>query len=124
MDNLALLVEDDPGLRVIFKSILARFGLDIIEASNGLEAIEQLQQHKPSILFLDMLMPQMSGKDVLDFMRSQPDMQHIYVVILSAHNGFMDLARDLPAGEFLLKPVVPAELRSAVERALKRSIQV
>lgn len=120
MENRVLVIEDDPGLRAIYKNVLARTGLQVFEATNGEDAINQLTQYTPFMIVLDVLMPIRSGRDVLDFIHAHPHLYDSYIVIASAHSGFSELAQEVPHGEFLLKPILPADIRAAAERALDR----
>ena len=121
MEPLVMIVEDEPGLRLIYRTILERQGLAYIESDNGQDAIEKLQELRPHILLLDILMPKSGGADVIDYIQKNPDLQHMYTVIISAHAGFKRLLEQVPAGEFLLKPVLPQDIRGVVERALRQT---
>ncbi len=118
MKPIALVVEDEQGLRTIYNNILSRSGFDVFEADNGQQAVAFLQSNTPTVIFLDMLMPKMGGKDVLNYITNTPSLHTCYVVIVSAHNAFEPLANLVPNGEFMLKPVLPDDIRRAARKSL------
>lgn len=114
-----LIVEDEPGLRLIYERILSHSGYEVLEAINGIEALDILQQHAPDLIFLDMLLPLVNGQQVLDFITSEPHLQHCYVVIVSSNKEFEQYASHLTHGEFVLKPILPTQIREIAGRLLK-----
>lgn len=114
----ALIVEDDQGLRLIYNRVLSDLGYDVIEAPTGAQALEVLENSAPEIIFLDMLLPQVNGMAVLDFIGQKPHLRHMQVVIVSSNKQF-DIHPDIPNPvEFILKPIRPAQIRE-----LARSLQ-
>jgi len=90
--NKVLLVDDDPIVLKIYQDGLAKEGLTVESAPDGLEAVKKLRSSKPDLVVLDLMMPKFSGVDVLKFMRGQKDLAALPVVVLS--NAYMgDLAR-------------------------------
>lgn len=83
-----LLVDDDPLLLRMYQDGLSQFGIRVVAASDGLEAIKALRVEKPGLLVLDLMMPRMSGVDVLKFVRAQTDLASLPVVALS--NSYMN----------------------------------
>ena len=83
-----LLVDDDPLLLRVYQEGLSQLGVRVITASDGLAAIKALRVEKPNLLVLDLMMPKMSGTDVLKFVRSQADLASLPVVVLS--NSYMN----------------------------------
>jgi DNA-binding response OmpR family regulator len=91
-----LLVDDDPLVLRIYGSSLTAQGFAVETATDGLAAMKALRAVKPQVIVLDLMMPKFSGVEVLKFMRAQPDMATLPVVVLS--NAYMD---DLTRGASL-----------------------
>jgi CheY-like chemotaxis protein len=91
-----LLVDDDSLVLRMYQAVLSREGMEVDTACDGLSAIQALKARRPDILVLDLMMPKFTGVDVLRFVRSQPDLASLPVVVLS--NSYMeDLARGVAA---------------------------
>jgi CheY-like chemotaxis protein len=108
-----LLVEDDAELRSLMARVLERDGHGVAEAGNGLEALELLRAgERPALVLLDLMMPVMSGPELLEVMSADPALATVPVVVVSALSG-----GDVPGvRDFLQKPVTTASLRAAVEQ--------
>ena len=119
MQPLALVVEDDKSIHLIYKHVLNKKGYNILWAADGAQALELLGRHAPDILFLDMLLPHVDGTTVLDFMRESPHLENTYVVVVSAHSRYEKELGGL-AGEFLLKPLQMPIIESAIQHALEQ----
>jgi len=83
-----LLVDDDAVIRTIYGKRLAQYGFTVATATDGANALDLLQADKPDLVVLDLMMPKLSGVDVLKFIRSQPRLRSIPVAIFT--NAFMD----------------------------------
>jgi len=83
-----LLVDDDPRILQLYQDRLVQLGLQVSTAADGLAAIQALQTHKPDLVVLDLMMPRLTGVDVLKFIRSQPNLKALPVVVLS--NSYMN----------------------------------
>jgi len=117
MSNVALVVDDDGASRFLLHHMLKRTGFSILEAENGIQALNMLQSAAPDIVFLDMLMPGVNGSQVLEYMRSSPLLVNIPVIIVSAHSDYYDLRLLGPRDTFLLKPIKPQDIQGALEKA-------
>lgn len=85
-----LLVEDSKFLRMTTERALARAGYEVVTAGDGLSALEMTAKHQPHLILLDMLLPKMSGPDVLKALKKNPATARIAVVVvtsLSARNA-------------------------------------
>ncbi|NWF67622.1 MAG: response regulator [Chloroflexi bacterium] len=120
MQYLALIVEDDNALRLIYRQILEPMQFQVLEASNGPEALNLLQSNTPHIVFLDMLLPYINGQTILDYLQTAPHLKNTLVIITTAHKQFQEVARNIPDAQFILKPIQPAEVREAARRAIAR----
>jgi CheY-like chemotaxis protein len=108
---LALIVEDDTGLRLIYRRVLESINFSVLEAPDGLVAMNLLETQTPDIVFLDMLLPNVNGVTVLNHIINTPRLQNIHTVIVSSNKQFEKMLRpDLPIS-FVLKPIRPAQIR-------------
>ncbi len=78
-----------------------------LRAVNGLEALEVVDQHKPDLILLDIMMPKMSGFEVCRHLKSNPETRDIFVVVITALNetGDIERATECGADDYLTKPV-------------------
>lgn len=113
---LALVVEDDAGLCIIYQRVLASAGYDVLEAMDGEVALELLEIHTPNVIFLDILLPRVNGLVVLDFIRNTPHLQDTHVVIVSSNQRFEKEVINLSSVEFILKPIRPAQIQDIAQR--------
>jgi len=79
-----LMVEDDPATRSITRNILEREGWKVSEAENGHEALESMEQERPSLILLDLMMPEMDGFEFADRVRQRPEWRFIPIVVMTA----------------------------------------
>lgn len=106
-----LLVEDDVNLRDIYFARFQLEGYDLSVAANGEEALAMTVKVKPDLMILDVMMPRISGFDVLDIVRSTPDTAHTKVIMMTALSEESDRKRgkDLGVDEYLVKSQVSLE---------------
>ena len=108
-----LVVEDDPDIRELVSEMLAQAGYRVAEAGNGQEALDFLRAHDgPCVVLLDLMMPRLSGLDVLGAMRADPRHQSLPCIILTAAGQEQQHTRamELGATDFLTKPFSPKRL--------------
>lgn len=112
-----LVVDDDPDVRDAISDALGDEGYRVTGACNGREALEQLRQRtRPSLILLDMMMPEMDGWRFRMELKKEPDLAEIPVVILSAHGNVRDAALALGAADYLRKPLRIESLLEIAER--------
>lgn len=112
-----LLVEDDIALREIYSARFTAEDFEVIIASDGEEALSQAIQGKPDLVILDIMMPKISGMDVLDILRSTPEAKNTKIIIMSALSQSSDIERgkELGADAYLVKS--QTTLSDVVEKA-------
>ena len=103
-----LLVEDDSNLREIYGIRLEAEGYNIFSASDGEEALAVAVREHPDLIITDVMMPKISGFDVLDILRNTPDTANIHVIMLTALSQPKDKERaeSLGVDDYLVKSQV------------------
>lgn len=120
MSYEVLLVDDDDPTRSVYHEILARMKVGVSDAADGVAALDILRRRSPDLVILDLLLPRVSGREVLDYIYASPHLAATRVIIFSAHEGLFPLHLR-PGDEFLLKPLNPQTFRDAVTRAMNYS---
>lgn len=119
MSQLILVVDDDSELRNIYRHALERAGYSIIEAANGIEALQAIEAHSPVLVIMDMAMPLMGGKELLEEIRSRPEWDNLPVVIITARPEHEASAEALGATRFLRKPIGPHRVVAMLSELLE-----
>ncbi len=111
MAKKILLVEDDVNLRDIYSARLQAESYTIITASDGEEALATAVREKPDLIILDVMMPKISGFDVLDILRSTPETKETKIILMTALSQDSDKKRgeSLGANKYLIKSQVTLE---------------
>ena len=116
----ALLVEDDPPLRKLVRNYLELLSFEVTEAADGKRAMGSLKEAKFDIVVLDLMLPESSGYDVLEFIRKE-NMGQTPVLMISARSLPEDRAHaeELGVALYLIKPFTRAEFSRAVRAVLE-----
>lgn len=103
-----LLVEDDDSLASVYTTRLQAEGFDTRRVTNGEEALAAALNYHPHLVLLDVMMPKVSGFDVLDILRNTPETANLKVIMLTALSQDTDKqrAKELGADEYLIKSQV------------------
>lgn len=117
--RLVLVVDDETDVRELVARKLVRSGFEVITASNGAEALEQVAMHRPDLMLLDVMMPGMSGFDVCRTVRAEQGGDAPPVIFLSARSQPEDIRDGFEAGaeDYVVKPFSPNDL-------VRRSVMV
>ena len=115
-----LIVDDEPNVRLGFRTALETAGYVVHEAADGMDALDQLERSSVTLVLLDLQMPLLGGMDVLRRLREAGNA--VPVVIVTAHGSIPDAvaAMKLGAIDFLSKPLTPTELRRVVQEVVAR----
>ncbi len=107
-----LLVEDDPLLRHAFRLLLEDAGYVVREAGSASEALAEIASRTPSLILLDLGLPDRPGLDIIRELNHDPNTQHIPVVALTGRVGPEERRACMEAGctQYLIKPIEPREL--------------
>ena len=116
-----LVVDDTPSNVKALRMRLSPEGYEVLEASDGLQALERVAQEKPDLVLLDVMMPGLNGFEVCRRVKSQPDTQFIPVVLVTALTDRESKVTGIEAGadDFINKPLDPDELRARVKSLLR-----
>ncbi len=103
-----LLVEDDAELASVYRARFEAEGFNTAWAENGENALARVVESKPDIILLDIMMPRVSGFDVLDILRNTPQTQHAKIIMMSALSSDKDIAKakSLGVDDYLVKSQV------------------
>jgi len=118
-ERVAVVIEDDADIRNLLEAILAQAGFTCHTASDGVEGIAAVRDHKPILTTLDISLPGIDGFEVARRIRA---FSMTYIVMLSARDEEIDTLMGLDAGadDYLTKPFRPRELRARIEAMLRR----
>lgn len=119
--EVSVLVVDDIALNILLiEKMLKKFGFEIRKANSGAQALEAIAERQPNLVLLDIMMPGMSGYEVLEKIRADKSMQELPVVMLSALSANDDVSKaiSLGANDFITKPVVMERLYNTVASQL------
>lgn len=118
--NEILVVEDHPELRAQLRGLFELAGYEVRTASDGEEALEALSLRTPEVVVLDLVLPEISGYEVCEYIRATPSLQHVPVAVISGRALAPDRAYAFEAGAntFLSKPFAPEALLAEVQRLL------
>jgi DNA-binding response OmpR family regulator len=120
--HTVLIVEDDDDIRELMTFKLAQAGYEVHAEADGEAGLAAVQELRPELVVLDLMMPKLSGMEVCVQVRANPDLQRTGVIMLTAKGQEADVQRGFAAGadDYLVKPFSPRELVSRVEALLAR----
>jgi len=115
-----LIVDDDPKLLTMLRRTLVYEGFHVFSATNGVEALGEVQARRPDVIVLDWLMPGLDGIGVLEHLRAAGD--KTLVLMLTARDAVENRVAGLETGadDYLVKPFAPAELLARIHALLRR----
>ncbi len=115
-----LIVEDDPDTTFLLKQVIRNNGFDVLSAQDGKEAINKYMEHQPSIILLDVMMPEMDGWEALNNLRR---ISNVPVIIISALSGKSEILRGFQGGvdDYINKPFHNEEVIARIKAVLRRS---
>ena len=120
MTKRILVVEDDNSLSMMLRLIMKiqQEEWQLAGAINGLEALAQVEQFKPHLVLLDLMMPEMDGFEFARRVRAEPRYDDVKIVVLSALSdpGSKRTAREIGITEYWTKPIMPDELQAGLAR--------
>ncbi len=124
MNKKIAIVDDEVHIRALLEQSLEdlqeEYGVELFTAANGQEGLELINEERPDLVFLDVMMPAMNGYDVCQIVRNNPDLKHVKVVLLTAKGQEADRERGLAVGatQYMTKPFDPDELLDLAKEML------
>lgn len=118
-----MIIEDEPEAAELFGEMMRLSGFRVVKMYASTPAIPMISQEKPDAIILDIMMPDISGLEVLRYMRHESDLASIPVIVVSAKSMPGDIKTGLEAGAsiYLTKPVSFLDLKQAVEQVLEKA---
>ena len=115
-----MIIEDEPDAAEMFAEMMRVNGFNVIKMFASAPAIPMIAQEKPDLVILDIMMPDVSGLEVLRYMRREPELAPIPVIVVSAQSMPNDVRTGMDAGAslYLTKPVGFLDLKQAVEKVM------
>lgn len=119
--NLILLVDDSPVNNSLMETVLSDVGYSTIVATNGSEALSLLDNRRPDLIILDIMMPGMDGYELLESLKKKDPSGEIPVIMLTARNNMKDKEKAISMGatDYLIKPIDIEDTINRVQRALR-----
>ena len=118
--QLILIVDDESRMRRFIRMNMELEGYQVVEAENGIQALDQIRKHTPDLAIMDVMMPEMDGFETLGLLR---EISTIPVILLTVRSDEEDITRGLNLGadDYITKPFSPGELTSRVGAVLRRA---
>jgi len=121
-DIKILLVDDEPDILEIVGYNLSNQGYNVITGANGVEAVKLGKKHKPHLVILDVMMPEMDGIEACELLRKNPDLSDTIITFFTARGEDYSQVAGFDAGadDYITKPIKPKVLISKVKALLRR----
>jgi two-component system alkaline phosphatase synthesis response regulator PhoP len=121
-DTTILLVDDELDILEIIGYNLSAEGYNVVTAQNGVEAIKKAKKHKPKLIILDVMMPEMDGIEACEKLRLIPELSETVITFLTARGEDYSQVAGFEAGadDYITKPIKPKVLTSKVKSLLRR----
>jgi two-component system alkaline phosphatase synthesis response regulator PhoP len=121
-DIKILLVDDEPDILEIVGYNLSQEGYQVVKADNGKDGLKKAKKHKPHLIILDVMMPEMDGVETCEAIRKQPELANSIITFLTARSEDYSQVAGFEAGadDYITKPIKPKVLVSKVKALLRR----
>ena len=116
-----LVVDDEPNIVQTLQDRLEMNEYQVVTAGNGREGLEKVEQERPDVILLDVIMPIMDGHEMLEMLRKQPGGRDVSVIMLTARSQTQDIARANACGidDYIVKPFDLSELLEKIESVVE-----
>lgn len=120
MASKILIVDDDPGIRMLLSKFLQREGYETIPAQNGLEGVELAKKNQPDLIIMDVVMPQMDGLTAARLIKFYKPLSEVPVLFLTAKDAEkeIELAQEVRAEVYITKPFDIRQVIQVVQETL------
>lgn len=117
-----LVIDDSKTIRRTAETLLKKEGCDVVTAVDGFEALAKIADHKPDIIFVDIMMPRLDGYQTCALIKHNASFKKTPVIMLSSKDGLFDRARGRIVGseQYLTKPFTKDELLGAIQNHVRR----
>ena len=117
-----LIVEDTPDTRALLKAVFEAEGYEVLEAADGIEAVEVALAELPDAIIIDMSLPRIDGNTAVKIIRREPALRSTPVIACTAHNQWEWRGKSIVAGcdAFITKPIDLGRLRAVLAQLLAR----
>ena len=121
MSKEILIVEDEPGVVVAIQFLMEQQGHNVLVAERGEDALDLIYKYKPDLVLLDIMLPGISGWEVCEIIRLNPDCRNIKIAFLTARGDESEIARGLALGAdaYITKPFSNDQLVAKVNAILE-----
>lgn len=118
-----LVVDDEADIRDVLRITLEAEGYEVLEATDGQEALEKIRQASPQLILLDFMMPRMDGRQLCQTLKKDILLQQLPVIMLTSKGEVMDKVQGIDAGadDYVVKPFDPTELLARVRMIMRRT---
>ena len=116
-----LLIEDDKEIATTLRSVLESAGYQVSYATNGKDGQRLIEENRPDLVITDMMMPQLGGFPVLEFLKQMPEPPKVIMITANEGGRHKAYAEMLGVSDYLRKPFAMDVMLESVERALSRS---
>jgi len=118
-----IIIEDEPDTAEMYAEMMRICGYQVVKYYGGVPAVAQVTEQQPAAVLLALMMPDLSGLEVLRFMKEDPALVNVPVIIVSAKTLPSDIEEGLEAGAavYLTKPVSFSDLKIAIDRVVNLS---
>lgn len=125
MSKKLLIVDDEAHIRMLIEQTLEDLedeGVELLFADNGEKALSIIQEEKPDLVFLDVMMPKMNGMEVCQRVKKELNLSDVYIILLTAKGQEVDRQKglDMGADRYMTKPFDPDEMYEIAEEILMK----
>lgn len=117
-----MVIDDSKTIRRTAETLLKKAGCEVFTATDGFEALAKIADHRPDIIFVDIMMPRLDGYQTCALIKHNQVFKSTPVIMLSSKDGLFDRARGRIVGseQYLTKPFAKEELLGAIKRHVQR----
>ena len=125
MPKEILIVDDEPGVAVAIQFLMEQQGHRVMVAQRGEDALDLIYKYKPDLVLLDIMLPGISGWEVCEIVRLNPDYRNIKIVFLTARSSEVEIAKGLALGAnaYITKPFSNDKLVAKVNALLENAYE-
>ncbi|WP_121441808.1 response regulator [Alkalispirillum mobile] len=119
-----MVIDDSKTIRRTAETLLKKEGCEVITATDGFEALAKIADHRPDIIFIDIMMPRLDGYQTCALIKNNAAFRNTPVIMLSSKDSLFDRARGRIVGseQYLTKPFTRGELLDAIRRHLGQAV--